>query len=123
MEVFGIGTDIIEIQRIQEAINRHGEKFLTKIFTENERNYCEKFKDSAAHFAARFAAKEAVMKATGSGISSDLSWLDIEVVPTPQGKPEVSLSEKAKKVWGKKHFFLSISHCKEYATATAIALG
>lgn len=120
---FGIGTDIIEIRRIQDAISRHGMRFLQKIFTEKERNYCEKFHHSSSHFAARFAAKEAVMKAVGTGLTTPMSWLDIEIINDHLGKPEIVLSERAKRVWGNKHFFLSISHCKEYATATAIALG
>lgn len=121
-EILGIGTDIIEIQRIEEAISRHGVLFITKIFTENEKSYCEKFAYSSQYFAARFAAKEAVMKAAGTGLTQSISWLDIEIMHDDLGKPEVVLSEKAKKVWGNKLFLLSMSHCKEYATATAIAM-
>ena len=116
----GIGNDIIEIARIQQVINRFGSKFLDKIFTSEEQHYCLKHRDSARHFAGRFAAKEAIVKALGTGIRQGISWLDIEIKNDADGKPHVILSEKMHKVYDHVHIMISISHCREYATAMAI---
>lgn len=118
--IAGIGTDIIEIDRIEEAINRHGERFLSRIFTEKERNYCERYADKTPHYAGRFAAKEAIVKALGTGFQFEMTWQDIEVINDSLGKPEVILSPRLKKTFPTAIFFLSISHCNKYATATAI---
>jgi holo-[acyl-carrier protein] synthase len=117
-DILGIGTDIIEIRRIKEAIAQHGERFLKKIFTENEIAYCCRYRDASPHFAGRFAAKEAVSKALGTGLDASISWHQIEILNNPQGKPEVHLSLPLK---NNLTFLLSISHCREYATATVIA--
>lgn len=119
MQNEGLGTDIIEIKRIAAAIERHGERFLRALFSENEKNYCQRYKDPAPHFAGRFAAKEAILKALGTGVQKDIGWLDIEIIGDTHGKPEVHLSERMRKNFPKAIFLLSISHCKEYATATA----
>lgn len=115
----GIGTDIIEIPRLERAIQRHGERFIIKIFTERERNYSLKFKNPFPHFAGRFAAKEAISKAMGTGMSFR-SWHEIEILNNEYGAPQVILSEPLKKEYSRSHFHLSISHCKEYALATAL---
>jgi holo-[acyl-carrier protein] synthase len=116
MSIIGLGTDIIEIDRIQEALDKYGMRFLNKMFTEAEQAYCLKHSQPARHLAGRFAAKEAVVKALGSGFRDGISFLDIEVVNDEQGKPHVRFSPKLQ------HYtvLLSISHCKQYATATAI---
>ncbi len=121
--VQGVGTDIIEIERISEAIARHGDRFLDRLFTETEKKYCARYKDAMPHFAGRFAAKEAVLKAIGTGLHPDVTWQDIEVINDAQGKPEVHLSPKLSKALSIAHIFISISHCKSYATATAIIVG
>ncbi len=116
----GLGSDIIEIERIEASIHRYGSKFLDRIFTDTEQAYCLRHRDSARHFAGRFAAKEAVVKALGTGISQTISWLDIDIINDPQGKPEVKLSSKAKEYFGDIIIQVSISHCKAYAMAVAV---
>jgi holo-[acyl-carrier protein] synthase len=120
--ITGIGTDIIEISRIQEAIERHGERFLSRIFTLREREYCERYAQSTPHYAGRFAAKEAIVKALGTGFQFEMTWQDIEVINNPLGKPEVILSPQLRKTFPTAIFFLSISHCNKYATATTIVV-
>lgn len=119
----GIGTDIIEVHRIKKAIDHHGIRFLNKIFTDKEIAYCQCYRDSIPHFAGRFAAKEAVSKALGTGLNSSTTWKEIEILNDPQGKPEVYLSAKLQQMFPTSHLFLSISHCREYATATALLVG
>ncbi len=116
--IFGIGTDIIEIQRIEKAAHLDG--FLKKIFTENEINFFKHKKSES--IAGNFAAKEAFSKALGSGFRG-FSPIDIEVLREKNGKPEIILHDNAKKIaddFGIKNIFISISHCKDYAMATVI---
>ena len=122
-EILGLGTDIIELKRIKEAVERHGKRFLARIFTDQERAYCEQHKDPTARFAGRFAAKEAIAKAFGTGFGEELSWKEIEVCNDAHGKPEVYLSERLKRSFPRTRLFVSISHCENYATATAILSG
>jgi holo-[acyl-carrier protein] synthase len=121
--VKGVGTDIIEIERIRVAIVRHGDRFLDRLFTEIEKKYCLRYKDAAPHFAGRFSAKEAVLKAFGTGLNKEMSWKEIEILNDKQGKPEVQLSVRLQGLLSIDHVFLSISHCDTYATATAIVVG
>ncbi len=123
VNVLGVGTDIIEIERIEEAIGRHGDRFLNRLFTEKEKKYCLRYKKPGTHFAGRFAAKEAILKAFGTGLQKEMTWKEIEIVNDRQGKPEVHLSERLKKIMAMDHIFISISHCESYATATAIVVG
>jgi len=116
----GIGSDIIEIERIKRSISKHGQKFLEKLFTAKEIDYCLQHKLLQRHFAGRFAAKEAIAKALGTGIGKHLEWQDIEILNNTLGKPEVFLSKKAYQAFDHPKLLLSISHCKLYATATAI---
>lgn len=116
----GIGNDIIEVKRIHQAIQRHGQRFLDEIFTPLEQNYCLRHQQSERHFAGRFAAKEAVVKALGTGFIAGIGWLDIEIVNDPSGKPEVILSDSLNKRFNTPKILLSISHCKEYAAAVAV---
>ena len=120
--ITGLGTDIIAIARFEKSIKKYGDKFLDKIFTQSEKDYCKAFADSTPRYAARFSAKEAVSKALGCGIGENLAFHDIEILKDPSGKPYVSLSASANKHFYHPEFHLSISHCKEYATATVIAL-
>lgn len=120
MNIVGVGTDIIEISRIREAYHEHKERFLEHLFTDKEQSYCLQFKDPVPHLAGRFAAKEAILKAMGTGLQIHNRWLCIEILPDNLGKPEVFLSENLKPLWQHFRFFLSISHAKEYATATVI---
>ncbi|MBB5353627.1 holo-[acyl-carrier protein] synthase [Haloferula luteola] len=125
MEVFGIGIDIVEIGRIEETLERHGERFLEKILTEAERAYCLSHKRPAVHVAARFAAKEAISKAFGTGIGKDLGWLDVEVIRHETGAPLVRLygagAVFARSV-GIAEVKISISHARDYAVAHAMAM-
>ncbi len=118
--ILGIGTDTIEIARVALVIEKHGTRFTSRIFTPQEAAYCSQFQDAAARFAARFAAKEAVAKALGTGFTSSLTFLDIEVVHTPQGKPIIQLSSKAKEHFDNPKLHLSMSHSKEHAVAFVI---
>ncbi len=118
----GIGTDIIEIKRIQKAIERHGGRFLERLFTQKEREYCFQYKHPTSHFAGRFAAKEAVAKALGTGFQKEVGWQEIEILNNSDGQPLVYLSTRLRLLFPKAHLFLSISHCDDYATATAILI-
>ncbi|HSX10859.1 MAG TPA: holo-ACP synthase [Chlamydiales bacterium] len=116
----GLGNDIIEIERIRQSIERHGQHFLNRIFTHREQDYCYKFKDPVPHFAGRFAAKEAIAKAFGTGFGAELSWHDVEILGDDAGKPVVHLSEAAKKKFNQPHILVSISHSTSHATAVAL---
>lgn len=118
------GIDIIEIDRVKKAIETNGEKFLEKIFTPNEIDYCEK-RGAAKyqHYAGRFAAKEAVSKALGVGLAVGIRWTDIEIIKDINGKPDVRLYGDAKRIaddLGVQSLNLSLSHCHHYAVANAI---
>lgn len=119
--ISGVGNDIIEVARVRKVLTRHPQRFLDRVFTATEQAYCLRKKDPALHFAARFAAKEAVVKAVGTGFTNGLTWLDIEVVNNPNGKPIVSFSPFAKNLFCNTQIELSISHCHNYATAVAIS--
>lgn len=112
--ISGIGTDIIEIDRVQRAIERWGDDFIKHVFCEEEIEYAKQNKNPFLHYAARFAAKEAVFKAIGN--QPALSWKDIKIVNDSYGRPVCSV----KKLSPQKKVFVSLSHCKEYAVANAI---
>lgn len=119
-DVKGIGTDIIEITRIAQSIERHGHHFLSRLFSQKEQDYCLKYKNPAPHFAGRFAAKEAIAKALGTGFGESLSWHDIEILGDEHGKPTVHFSPEAKQKFHNPNILVSISHCTSHATATAV---
>ncbi len=116
------GIDIIEIARISKALEIHGERFLHRVFTLQERQYCLGKTSPTPSLAARFAAKEAVSKAIGTGIGSHLRWKDIEIIKV-HNQPSVRLPQHIYEQFGIKKILLSLSHCRDYATAIAIALG
>jgi holo-[acyl-carrier protein] synthase len=118
--ILGLGNDIIEIERIRDSIDAHGDRFLARIFSDQERAYCLKHKDPAPRFAGRFAAKEAIAKAFGTGIGKEVGWKDIEILNNSLGKPEVFLSPALQQRFKNPTTLLSISHCKHYATAVAL---
>src|SRR5262245_32629056 len=91
MDIVGVGTDIVECLRVGRMIERHGELFLTRVYTDRELRYCQARKRSVEHFAARWAAKEAILKSLGTGWSKGICWTDVEVVNEPGGKPTVHL--------------------------------
>lgn len=118
--ILGVGNDIIEVARIKTILSRHPQRFLDRVFTIHEQDYCLKRKDPAVHLAGRFAAKEAIVKALGTGFSQGLNWLDIEIRNDFKGKPLVFFSTFAKELFGDLTIHISISHCHQYATAVAI---
>lgn len=117
----GVGTDIVDVDRIREMLRRFGSGFEERVFTPGEIAYCRRMRDPAVHFAGRFAAKEAVMKALGTGWSGGVGWRQVEVVSA--GPPEVRLSGAAKAIAecaGGGPLRLSISHTAAYAVAVAL---
>lgn len=118
----GIGTDIIEVDRIADNIEKHGQRFLDRIFTPREQEYCMKYREPARHFAARWAAKEAVVKAFGTGFGDTAAHTDIEVVNLSNGKPEVRLADHLIEKFQNPQLLITLSHCHAYATATVIML-
>ena len=125
MDIIGIGTDIVECLRIAKMIEQHGEQFLTRVYTDWEIRYCRSRKHSTEHFAGRWAAKEAILKCLGTGWRRGLCWTDIEVRNDPNGQPQVHVGGAAKEHAQKMrvaNILLSISHCRAYATAYAMAI-
>jgi holo-[acyl-carrier protein] synthase len=126
MNVVGIGTDIVECLRIAQMIERHGELFIGRVYTQHEIEYCSSRKAATQHYAGRWAAKEAVLKAMGTGWSRGISWRDVEVRNDKGGKPTIALAGGAREVCerlGIARMSVSISHCRSHATAFALALG
>ncbi len=123
--IFGIGVDIIEISRIEEALSRFGDTFIERAFGEGER-YTGGKEGAAQHFATRFAAKEAFLKALGTGLRKGMRWREIEVVTDPSGKPEIHLSGRAREIFderGLKKVHLSLAHEKGYGIAFIVIEG
>jgi holo-[acyl-carrier protein] synthase len=120
--ILGLGNDILEIERVREAIDSQGDRFIQKLFTKKEQAYCSKHQDAVPHYAARFSAKESIAKAFGSGFGEKASWLDIEILNDEHGKPEVFFSEKFNKTFNHPQVLLSMSHCKSYVATVAIRL-
>lgn len=118
--ILGIGNDIVEVERIKAILRRYPQRFMNRIFTSHEQEYCLKRKEPAIHFAGRFAAKEAIVKALGTGFRQGIHWLDIEIKADLKGKPLVYFSENLNHLFNFPFCHLSISHCKYYATAVAI---
>ncbi len=115
-----MGVDLVEVGRIKKALDRWGQRFLCRVFTSRERDYCMRKAFPAQSLAARFAAKEAVLKAMGTGLSGGIGWTDVEVVNDPKGKPEVRVGPRIARLIGNSRILLSISHSKQFAIAQAI---
>ena len=114
------GTDIIEIDRIKNSIEKYDVKFKENLYTEKEIEYCESRKvQKYQHYAARFAAKEAIFKAISKNLSNDYSLKDFEIVNDENGKPEVVLNKEIDEI---ENIDISISHCKDYAVAMVVVL-
>ena len=123
--IIGIGTDIVEIERIRNMIERHGDHFLNRCFTTGEIEYANRHRDSAVRFSGRWAAKEAVVKVLGTGFIQGITFHDVEVVSLHTGQPTVKLSGEALQISRRLRIHeikLTISHAREYATATAIGV-
>jgi len=126
MNVIGIGTDIIECLRIAKMVERHGETFVQRVYTPYEIDYCSMRKAATQHYAGRWAAKEAVLKAIGTGWIKGISWRDVEVQNLPGGQPAIELTGGAREASERRNIteiFISISHCRSHASAFAIAVG
>ena len=122
--VIGLGTDLIEIERIERSVARFGERFLERVFTPGEIAYCHAKKGSAESFAARFAAKEAGAKALGTGISRGVSWKEFEVKRKPGQRPELHLSGRAAEIareLGVNRMSLSLTHSRQMSMAVVVA--
>jgi holo-[acyl-carrier protein] synthase len=125
MDILGIGTDIIECPRIGKMVENHGELFLRRVYTDREIRYCQSRKHAIEHFAGLWAAKEAILKALGTGWSRGISWTDIEVRHGQSGQTRVLVGGGAKEAAirrGIGDILVSISHCRTYATAYAMAI-
>lgn len=116
--IYGIGTDIIEVERIREAIQKYGSRFLNRIYTKVEQEYCESFNENKfLHYAARFAAKEAFSKAIGTGITQGFKFNEIGVVNQSNGKPNIVLYGGLFQKWGEYIIQVSLSHTHTNAIA------
>ena len=123
LKIVGTGIDIAEVPRIAASIERFGERFLQRIFTEGERRYCDAKANRVERYAARFAAKEAGMKAIGTGWNHGVTWKDVEVSRMPGGRPTLTFHRKAAEFaakLGAKHVALSLTHTAEHAIAQVI---
>ena len=121
--IVGTGIDIAEVPRIRESIKRFGDRFLSRIYTAGEQRYCDSKANRDERYAARFAAKEAAMKALGTGWNHGVRWVDCEVVRMPGGRPTIAFHGKAGEFAAKlgvKNAALSISHTKDQAFAQVI---
>ena len=121
--VLGIGIDLVEVRRIAAAIEKQGVAFLRRIYTDREREYCEGKVNAAEHFAARFAAKEAVSKAFGTGIGEKIGFLDIEILNQKSGAPCIVLLGKAEllsEARGVTEVLVSLSHTEQMAVASVV---
>jgi holo-[acyl-carrier protein] synthase len=121
--IVGIGIDIIEISRIEATIARFGDRFLTRVFTPAEIVYCQRKHHPGERFAARFAAKEATLKALGTGKSGGIRWRDVEILPSPGGKPRVHFYGRALErltFIGGRRAHVSLSHGREHAIAQVV---
>lgn len=121
--IAGTGVDIIEVARMRSAVNKWGDRFIRKIFTDREIKYSKKKKFMFQHLAARFATKEAVVKALGDGWQGRVTWQDLEVLNEMNGKPRINFlgrAERVKQEKGISEIIVSMSHTENYAVATAI---
>jgi holo-[acyl-carrier protein] synthase len=121
--IVGLGVDIAEVVRVRGAIERQGERFLKRVYTEKERTYCEQFKNKYERYAGRFAVKEAAMKALGTGWSRGVRWVDVETVREKGGRPRLELRGEARRIadkLGVKHIAVTITHTASQALAQVI---
>src|SRR5436853_7939518 len=124
--IVGLGVDITEVDRLKAAIGRRGDAFLRRVFTSAEREYCERFKNKYERYAGRFAAKEAAMKALGTGWRGGVKWVDLEVVREASGRPTLAITGEAAKIArqiGVRSVALSITHTESQALAQVIFEG
>jgi holo-[acyl-carrier protein] synthase len=126
MTILGVGMDIVETKRIADSLERFGDRFLNRVFCEGEVAYARGMKFPHLHLAARFAAKEAISKAFGTGIGHELGWRDLEIVRESNGAPRVVLHGRAEayaKERGVEAIHVSLSHTAEYGAASVVIVG
>ncbi|MGE3108861.1 MAG: holo-ACP synthase [Phycisphaerales bacterium] len=126
MRIIGHGIDLTSIDRIQRLLAEHPERFLSRCFTECEQAYAAERREAPAHYAARFSAKEAALKALGTGLRFGIQWTDIEVCNDGLGQPMLRLSGKAAEIarrLGINQWFVSLTHTAGMASASVIAVG
>jgi len=119
------GIDLVDFGRIEQMLEKHGEKFLDRIFTEKELDYANSVKNNIEKLSGRFACKEAVLKMLGTGWRGKIAWTDIEVVNNPLGQPQVNLTGEVQKIAKNqriKQISISITHTSNFAIASAVAL-
>ena len=125
MKIVAHGIDLVDTPRIEQMIDRHGQRFLDRVFTPAEQAYANKNRDSIEKLAGRFAVKEAVLKLMGTGWRGKIAWTDIEVVNNQFGQPRVTLSGEVRKIADKlsiTDISISITHTANFAIASAVAL-
>ncbi len=115
-----LGIDIVEVKRVKKLMERWGDRFLHRVFTPWEIAYCRGKSSPEQSLAARFAAKEAILKAVGTGLSQGIRWTSMEIVNDKGGRPSVKVGKRIKDIIGDKKILISMSHTKEYAVAQAI---
>jgi len=121
--IVGIGIDVVEIERLRGVLERQRDRFLRRVFTPGEQEYCSRHRDPVPHYAVRFAAKEGLFKALGTGWAGGVSWLDVEVSRKGGGAPTLALSGTAKNVareLGAQKIHISLSHSVQSAVAVVI---
>jgi holo-[acyl-carrier protein] synthase len=126
MKIFGLGLDLVETARIARSLEKFGDRFLQRVFCEGEIAYCQSMKNPYPHFAARWAAKEAVSKTFGTGIGKAVGWKEIEVCRKESGEPYCVLHGGAKELaakMGVRGVLISLSHTEHYAAANAVLVG
>lgn len=119
--IIGIGTDIIEVERIKRICEEYGKSFINRIYTPLEQKYCESFNDQKyLHYAARFAVKESFSKAIGSGLTHGFKFKEVSIINKKTGKPLVVLDGKLQKEWSQYKIYVSLSHTEDNAIAFLI---
>jgi holo-[acyl-carrier protein] synthase len=119
---FDLGIDIVPISKVEDLISGYGDR-LSEVYTEKEIAYCRGKKNAGAHFAVRFAAKEAVLKALGLGLGKGIEWTDVETLSSNSGRPRVCLHGKLEEIAYRRYvdeIKISLSHCEDYAVAQAM---
>jgi len=125
MDIVAHGIDLVDCPRIAEMVERHGGRFINRVFTAAEQAYAKSTKNEIEKLAGRFAAKEAILKLVGTGWRGKIAWTDIEVVNNAMGQPEVTLAGEVKRIaerLGINHVSVSITHTANFAIASAVAL-
>jgi holo-[acyl-carrier protein] synthase len=125
MEIISHGIDLVDFPRIEDMVNRHGERFLDRVFTSSEQAYAKANKNNIEKLAGRFAAKEAILKLVGTGWRGKIAWTDIEIINSQTGQPKVNLSGEVKKIadsLGISQISVSITHTANFAIASAVAI-